>query len=303
MITPSELIARYVTPYIRGLIAIELSERGVSQPRIASLLGVSQPMVAKYLRLGRSYMLSRLSQAGLSEEEALTIARSIALRVLEDKLEALTTLAVVELSILARGIPCNLYVKKTGLTEACRILRIHLEPADPVIVEVERAFLELASIRGVEELIPEVGANIVALKPGAKSHLDVVGFPGRIVKLDRGIVAVGKPVYGGSRFMARLLLEISKRWSEARAMISLKWSKEILDTLNRMNVAICNIGPFKGPESYWDELPHYLSKCPSLRVVSDLGGPGLEPIIYIVGRSAIEVVGLVKALIAEILKL
>jgi len=303
-LTPSELIARHVMPYIRGLIAIELSTRGLSQPRVASLLGVSQPMVAKYLKLGRDYMLSKLSQAGLGRDEALTVAKAVASRLLEDRVEALTTLAVLELSLLSRGVLCNLYVRKTGIPEACRVLRVHLEPGDPTVAEVERAYIELSSIRGIEELVPEVGANIVAMKPGASSPMDVVGFPGRIVKVDRGVVAVGRPVYGGSRFMARLLLEASRRWGgDVRAMVSLRWSERLLGALRGAGLEVCEVGPFTSSERYWDELPHYLKNCrETARVISDLGGPGLEPIIYILGSSAIEVVGIVRSIAQDVLQ-
>ncbi len=297
MLTPSELVARYVTPYLRGLIALELSERGLSQPRIAILLGVSQPMVAKYLRLGRDYMLSRLSQAGLGSEEAELIARSIALRILEDKVEALTTLALVELSLMMKGVLCNLYIKKTKLPEACRILRVHVELEDPLIAEVEKAYRELASIRRISKIIPEVGANIVVARPKASNYMEIVGFPGRIVKVDEGIVAVGKPIYGGSKFMARLLLEISRRWENVRAMISLKWSKEFLEVLERLGMEICSVGPFTSIDRYWEELFSYLGKCVRQpRVINDLGGPGMEPIIYILGSSALELVGVIRVL-------
>lgn len=301
MITPSELMARHVTPYLRGLIALELSQMGLSQPRIASLLGVSQPMIAKYLKLGRSYMLSKLSQAGLGREEAEVIARVVALRLLEDRLEALTTLAVVEFSLMVRGVICNLYSRKTGLPDACRVIRAYLELGDPLVAEVERAFKELSSIRGVSELIPEVGANIVVARPGARSYLDVVGFPGRIVKVDREVVAVGKPVYGGSKFMARLLLEVQRRWGDVRAMISLRWSEDLLEALKGMGLEVCTVGPFTGIQRYWEELPSYLDRCTERpRVISDLGGPGIEPIIYILGSSALELVGLVKAVVERL---
>ena len=303
MLTPSELTARYVTPYLRGLIAVELSERGLSQPRIASLLNVSQPMVAKYLKLGRGYMLSKLSQAGLSREESEVIARTVALRLLEDRVEALATLAVAELSLLTRGVLCRLYSKKTGLPEACRILRVHLELGDPLVMEVERAFKELSSIRGVSDLIPEVGANIVVAKQGASSYMDVVGFPGRIVSVDKEIVAVGKPIYGGSKFMARLLLEVQKRWEGVRAMIALRWSRELLEALRGLDMEICTVGPFTSIERYWVELQSHLDRCTRPpKVINDVGGPGIEPIIYILGSSAIELVGVAR-LVAERLQL
>jgi predicted fused transcriptional regulator/phosphomethylpyrimidine kinase len=130
-----------------------------------------------------------------------------------------------------------------------------------------------------------------------------VGFPGRIVRVDREVVAVGKPIYGGSKFMARLLLEIQRRWGGVRAMISLRWSKELLEALGKLGMEVCSVGPFTNINRYWAELPSYLDKCVKQpRVISDLGGPGIEPIIYILGSSALELVGIVR-LVMERLEL
>jgi predicted fused transcriptional regulator/phosphomethylpyrimidine kinase len=108
-------------------------------------------------------------------------------------------------------------------------------------------------------------------------------------------------VYGGSKFMARMLLEVQRRWGDVRAMISLRWREDLLEALKGMDLEVCTVGPFTGIQRYWEELPSYLDRCSGRpRVISDLGGPGMEPITYIIGSSALELVGLIKAVVERL---
>lgn len=304
MISPLEFISKYITPNIRGLVAIELYERGYSQSKIASLLGVSQPMILKYLRAGRDKLLRQLESIGINRDEAMAIANSIALRLSESRIEALTTLALVELSILTRDIICNAYIRVTGISDACRVLSIYYEPRDPYIAEVEEAYKILSSIRGIADFIPEVGSNIVLAKPNARSIIDTIGYPGRIIKLDRSILAIGRPSYGGSRFMATIILEAMKIWSMFRAIIALKRNEKLLESAHSLNIEVCSIGPFKDPDSYFKELRLYLEKCGKPpRVIDDTGGPGLEPILYVLGVNALDASRVAKLIIENSLRL
>ena len=55
MYLPCELMVLHVLPRVRALVAEELvSVRGVSQVRVAKILGITQPAVSQYLRKARS---------------------------------------------------------------------------------------------------------------------------------------------------------------------------------------------------------------------------------------------------------
>lgn len=55
MYVPCELMVLHVLPRIRALVAEELvNARGVSQVRVAEILGITQPAVSQYLRKARS---------------------------------------------------------------------------------------------------------------------------------------------------------------------------------------------------------------------------------------------------------
>ncbi|MDM7274598.1 MAG: thiamine-phosphate synthase family protein [Thermoprotei archaeon] len=293
--SPLEFVARRVTPYIRGLIAIQLVESGFSQPKVASLLGVSQPMISKYLKYGAEGMLRKLKEAGVDEPEALAIAKSLALRLAENKVEALQALAVIEFSLLARGIICSGYVKAARLPEACKVLNVYYETGDPYIAEVEHAYREIASIKGISRLIPEVGSNIVVMRRDARSIAEAVAFPGRIIKMDDSIVAVGRPSYGGSRFMATIVLEASRLWGKHRAAIAVKRDEKLLKTFKNLGLEVCEFTPTRGLERYFEDLRETMeARGRPCDIIDDRGGPGIEPITYILAPSAAEAVSILR---------
>ena len=71
--TPHELVAELVVPKIRSLIASRLMEKGMSQIKIAKLLGVSQPMISKYLKESKDEALEKLSGIGISKDEIVPV--------------------------------------------------------------------------------------------------------------------------------------------------------------------------------------------------------------------------------------
>jgi len=301
MLTPVEFVAKHITPYIRGLAAVMLYEMGYSQPRIARLLGVSQPMVAKYISAGRSRMLEKLSEAGVSRELAEEIVRGYVRRLTAgDRFGALSFLALVELSLLAYSSVCSAYEKVVGVQGACSSVRSLSESLDPIVAEVEAAVRELTSIPGIHMFIPEVGSNVVAAREGADSIMDVVAVPGRIVKSGSQVVAVGRPTYGGSEFMAKLLLVASKRWSGIRAAVALKRCREVLKELEESGLSVCHVGPFTSPQEYFRELEEQLSKYERCDAIDDLGGLGLEPVIYLLGSSAVALVSRVREIAEKV---
>ncbi len=295
LISPLEFVAKRVTPYIRGLIAIQLVEGGFSQPRVASLLGVSQPMISKYLKYGVEGLLRKLEEAGIDRSEALAIAKSLALRLVESRAETLQALAVIEFSLLARGVICNGYVKATRIPEACKVLNIYHEAGDPYIAEVEHAYREMASIKGISRLIPEVGSNIVVLRRDAKSIVEAVAFPGRIIKVNDSLTAVGRPSYGGSRFMATMVLEAARLWGKYRAAIAAKRDERLLEALKSLGLNVCEFTPKRGLEKYFEDLRRAMeAQGKPCDIIDDRGGPGIEPITYILAPSAAEAVSILR---------
>ncbi len=90
-----ELGYRYVLPSIRRMLVVSLKEKGITQMKIAQLLGITQSAVSKYLNMKRGSLVdlwkyedlrsevSRLAEEvirGISEEELSTKIMSLALK-------------------------------------------------------------------------------------------------------------------------------------------------------------------------------------------------------------------------------
>jgi predicted fused transcriptional regulator/phosphomethylpyrimidine kinase len=85
-----------------------------------------------------------------------------------------------------------------------------------------RMAIALDIIEGCQEfaaLIPEVRTNLVYARPGAKTRFEVLAVDGRITVVNGQPHAAGKPRFGASSHMARLIVEIGKRDPSIRAGI------------------------------------------------------------------------------------
>jgi hydroxymethylpyrimidine/phosphomethylpyrimidine kinase len=83
--------------------------------------------------------------------------------------------------------------------------------------------LALDLIEGCSEfaaLIPEVRTNIVYALPNAETREDVLAVEGRMTVVNGLPHAAGKPRFGASSHMARLLVELRKTDSSVRAAIN-----------------------------------------------------------------------------------
>jgi predicted fused transcriptional regulator/phosphomethylpyrimidine kinase/predicted transcriptional regulator len=292
-LSPLDLIARYVSPWLRALVAIELAGRGLGQTRIARLLGITQPMVTKYLRSGRNHAVEALRRVGVDPEEAEAVAKVLAEALYRGRVQDYMRIVTsYEAQLLARGSLCSLHRRiAPDLPADCRICEYLLRySTDPIVEEVVMAYRLLVEEPNAHLLVPEVGANIVAAKPGARSIMDVVGFTGRIIRVGSRLQAVGYPAYGGSRHTANVLLAMHSRWRSVRGCIVVRLLN-CTEALDRHNMVYAKVGPHQGPKHLLDDLKQAIRRLREpVDVLLDLGGPGLEPVAYYFGSTAIEAV-------------
>ncbi|MFQ5443591.1 MAG: bifunctional hydroxymethylpyrimidine kinase/phosphomethylpyrimidine kinase, partial [Nitrospinales bacterium] len=90
----------------------------------------------------------------------------------------------------------------------------------------------------VGDLIPEVQSNLGVGLRGAKTHEDVIAFPGRIVKKGRDIVTVSPPMYGASRHVANIVLTSMHFDPEKRAVINIKYTDELLRICRKLKFTV-----------------------------------------------------------------
>jgi len=180
-----------------------------------------------------------------------------------------------------------------------------------VLMNLEKAKILLEATPEVAMLVPEVGMNIAMAIPHAESINDVAAIEGRIVKTSEGVRAAGNPKFGCSSHLARYILEIIKHDESKRAAINLKFSKNILKTLEKTSMTLSFYDRGKEPEEVkkvdgmtvpWGvkQAVNRIGQVPD--VIYHRGDVGKEPMIVILGQQAYDLAKHTAQLAREIVK-
>ncbi|MCK4474867.1 bifunctional hydroxymethylpyrimidine kinase/phosphomethylpyrimidine kinase, partial [Candidatus Bathyarchaeota archaeon] len=178
-----------------------------------------------------------------------------------------------------------------------------------VLMSLEKAKTLLETTREVAILVPEVGMNIAMAVSYAESVDDVAAIEGRIVKTTKGARAAGNPKFGCSSHLARYILEIIKCDEGKMAAINMKFSDDILETLENWGLTISFYDRRREPEKVkrvdgmtvpWgvNAAIKKVGKVPD--VIYHRGDVGKEPIIVIFGLEAYDLAKLAVKLAREI---
>ena len=116
---------------------------------------------------------------------------------------------------------------------------------------VSHALEEIELLKGAEKLIPQVGLNLVYSKLDPMGPLDVVGLNGRVIVSKGKPKACGEVEYGGSRFLASVIIEAQHRDPRLRAAVALRGGDDIADALRDLGLSVVNLPP----ESLGEECP------------------------------------------------
>ncbi|RLI01178.1 hypothetical protein DRO30_04530 [Candidatus Bathyarchaeota archaeon] len=292
---PHEVAVKYVIPNLKALIALNLSEHGFSQVKTAKLLGVSQTMVNKYMRYSKNYYLEKLWKTGLPKEVVNNVMKMLENALNEGGSELFIKAFTSAVNyIISQGTLCRLHhqlYSKLPLT--CTLCRdfFTAEILDPYIAEVKQAVEQLVKHPKSYELVPEVGINIALAPPNAQTAEDVVAIPGRIMRVGFTVKPMSPPSYGGSYHLSIVLLKVKNVDKNVKAAINIRFNEEFIKKLKKRNLYLVNLGPHKKPENFMPNLENLLKRLKKTpNVIVDLGGQHLEPVIYIFGKSAFDVV-------------
>ena len=173
---------------------------------------------------------------------------------------------------------------------------------DPLVEDVRNAYELLAMHPLIPALVPQVGMNIVSSLPSPKSINDTVGYSGRIVRIGKRIQAVGIPIRGGSQHTGKVLLSIARFLKDVRGCVVIKYSEDCLEGFKRRKMKVIKLGPHKSEEEFFIELSKEVMKEESADVIADSGGMGMEPVIYVLGSSAVEAAKKVISCLDELSK-
>jgi len=285
-------------PAMRGLVAHELAKKGFSQSKISKLLGVTQPAVNQYLAKSQNFYAQKVSALGISEPESGRYAGLLGEDLITNQIAAVHTLYTVWRQLLLEGklFDPNRTLQGQTLCDVWMSMMVPGKTGDErmsIIEEIRRAVRIIEDSTAFPNMMPEVSVNLVMSTKSPKGETDVAAMPGRIVNVKgraRGLLA---PEFGVSHHMARVLLVLHSKFPSIRASMNLRYDDAVAKVLkkNQIEYLMTDSTNREGSDPVLQSIQRLLAKIKKQpRAIVDEGGPGIEPITYIFGESALEVV-------------
>ncbi|WP_394325655.1 thiamine-phosphate synthase family protein [Thermococcus thioreducens] len=187
-----------------------------------------------------------------------------------------------------------------------------INPLAPLEIDVERwrtySGLKNAVKRLVEmgellnPFVPEVGTNFAYATPQG----EVFAVKGRIVRYGKTIKPIGPVELNASDHLKRALLKFREFYPEVRAVINLRYSRELIERTEKLGLTVSFYDRREEPEEVkraergtmeWgiETAIRRVRERPD--VIYHLGDWGKEPMVLVFGRDAREVVRKVKELL------
>lgn len=297
---PCEYVQIEYLPQLRARIIRELIEKyNWSISRIAKALQISITAATRYKKVLNQK--TRISSEIL-DKIAMELARDIA----DDSLTPETFIEKVChycMNMRVEGEICKLHRESiTSLIGCTACSRVFIMMGGgsaervSVISELNNALSQLSLEEKFINLVPEVRTNLVMAVRDAKGPEDIAAFPGRLTVIKGKIVALKPPEFNASKHMANVLLSMMRKSREVRAAICIKKITKLTEVLDncKFKYAIVDRNKYGSISEFIRDLEFFVD------VIIDPGGLGIEPVAYIFGRSAIDVVNKVKKLLHNI---
>ncbi len=164
---------------------------------------------------------------------------------------------------------------------------------------VSLALGEIEGLKGAERLIPQVGLNLVYSKTDPMGPLDVVGLNGRVVVSKGRPKACGEVEYGGSRFMASVVIEAQRRDARLRTAVVIRGGEDVADALRQIGKTVISLPP----ETLGEGCPvtrFILSGGKMADAYSHPGALGIEPTTTILDESPEKLVATLRELLKHV---
>ncbi|MGA2665990.1 MAG: thiamine-phosphate synthase family protein, partial [Nitrososphaerales archaeon] len=280
---PSEMMVDSFLPAMRELVARRLAEEGLSQGKIAGLMGVTQASVSLYLRSGgRSAELLR--GLGVSEEDGRLYASLLAEDLKKDPVYAVNTLHSLWSDLLGRGSMCgphrSLYPQLAQCDVCVKAFGGRESRSGDAIEHVAEAVRMLEGSSEFVGIMPEVSVNIAFAPERAASVQDVVAVPGRIVKVRGRARSFMRPEYGASTHVAKVLLAAISHDPTKRSSMNVRYDGRMDRALRRvkMRPLLLDEAGVRTDSEMMGSLVRALRRSEApVDAVIDPGAPGLEP--------------------------
>lgn len=170
------------------------------------------------------------------------------------------------------------------------------------------AAVDILKANQVGALIPEVQSNIGVGLPGAQGMNDVAAIPGRIVRLEEGVVTVAAPQFGASQHVAKIVLTAMSFDPQVRAVMNIKFTDTILKACRNLKFKVGsfdrgkepkNVKEHEGSSLEWGthDAIRRLGYVPD--IIFDLGGQGKEEMIRVLAPDIGSLLGKVLSIHKE----
>ncbi|WP_148883295.1 thiamine-phosphate synthase family protein [Thermococcus aciditolerans] len=296
MRTPSVYVAEELMPFLRAKIAERLYREGMKQSQIAEYLGITQAMVSKYL--AGKYKMPPAEVAERLEDMANDVSSFILFG--GSREDAILLVAKHIFDLFQTGFLCRFYSEYAGVSEdSCRSL-FEVQPLRSEVLEVlNMALNELLRDEKFPSLIPEVRSNFAYSLPSPRGIEDVAAIPGRITAA-KGKAFALPPEFGASGFTAGILVKLAAIRPEIRSVLNIRYGQDIESALT---AAGFEVGRVKTGGLSEDEAVRVIAEAfrrDSYDAVVDVGGLGVEPLVYIFGETPFDVVEKLKRLVGNL---
>ncbi len=294
---PCEVFVRKYLPEIRSLVIKRISKKyKMKQIDIARVVGVTQAAVSQYL--------SKETDGTLFDEETLKNIRTLADFLAEQKInawEALQRICNICCSLKQNKKFCKNHIDlyaELGKMEYCTCPKSTLPKQGvfdkySVLMKITNALNLLENSLTIFKLVPEVRMNLVMALPEAKTLEEVAGIPGRLTVVDNMVKYFAKPKFGVSKHLSKILLAFMECRKDMLACMNIRNTKRVRDAVKRAGLTLAEIGedlPLEGREQALINKVKEIAGERSVDAVADPGAKYIEPIIYLFGFDAEDVV-------------
>ncbi|MEM4576942.1 MAG: bifunctional hydroxymethylpyrimidine kinase/phosphomethylpyrimidine kinase [Candidatus Nezhaarchaeales archaeon] len=203
------------------------------------------------------------------------------------------------------------YYRLKGRASLANPLELYYKSLDAikVVEEVYRALEVIESIKGMDVLTPEVGMNIAACLRNPTSLEDVCGVEGRLRPVRGFLRAHGSIMFGASKHLGSMLIEVNKKWPTIKACINIKYSEDVLRVIKELGFRVASFDRSKEPQEVksreglsmkWGAQEAIRESSEEPDVIYDLGDVGKEPMIRVFGKDPLDVVKKIELIISKL---
>ncbi len=167
--------------------------------------------------------------------------------------------------------------------------------------ELSHSILDFQNIKNVSNLIPECQTNFVFSKNKPKTIKNVLGISGRLVKSGNNVIQAGELVFGGSQHVATAVIQVSKKFSNIRSAINIKYEPKIISNAKKHKMLVLSYDRKNESKKSKSKENSSISWGISSCLKSDIpdiiyhkGDFGKEAMIIVFGETPAEVVRKIK---------